>query len=708
MASKSGKEKLIDEEQEVLQAVVLADSWNRRFRPLTTKKPRCLLPICNAPLLDWTFESLALAGVQEVFVVCRSYSELIIQAINSSKWSKPNSGMKISPILTAKETYSAGDAMRDIYTRGLVTSEDFILVHGDLVSNVRIDEVVRVHKERRRKNKDAIMTVVVKEAGVGHRTRSRGDSPIFVVDSDTSECLHYEPAFAYPKKKLAHIPREVLNEHKQVEVRYDLIDCGIDVCSSEVPSLFQDNFDYLDIRRDFVHGVLTSDLLMKNIHIYVEKDGYAARVQDTKSYESVRFTFLSRWTFPLVPTTTTQAANATSTPPARNTSPNRPPPLGTISRSAQISRHTLIGASTSIGDNSRIVASVIGANCVIGSGVVIEDSYVFEGTTVESGCTVRRSIVGSGVVVREGSEVKEGVFGGDGVVVGPGARLREFERLSVPWTRGEGEGSDEDEDSDVEDMETSQGEVDKSTLGADSNAIVWLDKPPEDDDLESPENFLNRRYMRLGASLNVTTMTMPRTPSPSPPKRTTPDSDYDSHTDASVSGRSDLGASLSSGLMADKEFRSEVRQSLERAFAEDHSVDNAAVELKTLRMASNVPLSRVREGVVSAIVEKIPVVEEAAKQRVGRSRRTIGRWGELINRIGGVDAVETVTLLQRMKENYRKTWIVGAQMIHQLDQQSSSEEESEEDDDGDDDKPAGAVSRSAEASDGDDEDDEDD
>jgi hypothetical protein len=43
MASKSassGKEKLVDEEQEVLQAVVLADSWNRRFRPLTTKKPR--------------------------------------------------------------------------------------------------------------------------------------------------------------------------------------------------------------------------------------------------------------------------------------------------------------------------------------------------------------------------------------------------------------------------------------------------------------------------------------------------------------------------------------------------------------------------------------------------------------------------------------------------------------------------------------------
>lgn len=95
-----------------------------------------------------------------------------------SKWSKPGSGMKIIPIMTAKGTYSPGDAMRDIYTRGLVTS-DFVLVMGDLVSNVRIDEVVSVHKERRKTNKDAIMTMVVKMTGEKHRTRY-GPSPRFI------------------------------------------------------------------------------------------------------------------------------------------------------------------------------------------------------------------------------------------------------------------------------------------------------------------------------------------------------------------------------------------------------------------------------------------------------------------------------------------------------------------------------------------------
>jgi hypothetical protein len=36
----SGKEQLITDDEEVLQAVILADSFNKRFKPLTTHKPR--------------------------------------------------------------------------------------------------------------------------------------------------------------------------------------------------------------------------------------------------------------------------------------------------------------------------------------------------------------------------------------------------------------------------------------------------------------------------------------------------------------------------------------------------------------------------------------------------------------------------------------------------------------------------------------------
>lgn len=97
---------------------------------------------------------------------------------------------------------------------------------------------------------------------------------------------------------------------------------------------------------------------------------------------------------------------------------------------------------------------------------------------------------------------------------------------------------------------------------------------------------------------------------------------------------------------AQSEFRAEAAQSLERAFAEGHSVDNAAVELKTLRMASNVPLREVREAVVGAIVEKVEVVEGDAAGQRKEIAKVVGRWGRLIDLIGGMDPVETVEVLQ--------------------------------------------------------------
>ncbi|KAF5365596.1 hypothetical protein D9758_003234 [Tetrapyrgos nigripes] len=734
----TGKEKLLGDEDEVLQAVVLADSFNKRFRPLTTRKPRCLLPICNAPLLDWTFESLALAGVQEIFVICRSHSEQVKNAIaygffllfsaektytfaSESRWSKPGSGIKIVPIMTAKETFSPGDAMRDIYTRGLVTG-DFVLVMGDLVSNVKIDEVVKAHKERRKTNKDAIMTMVVKESGSKHRTRPTGNSSIFVIDPETSECLYYDAVIGYPPKTVANVPREILAEHPEVEIRNDLLDCSIDVCSVEVPSLFQDNFDYLDIRRDFVHGVLTSDLLMKNIYCYVAKEGYAARVQDTKSYQSISKDIISRWTFPLVPDNNHPGGEVYEHRQgnkyiARDGSV-------VLARTSRIGNNCLIGPSTQVSDDAQIISSVIGRNCVIGAGTLIDNSYVFDGTTIGPGCIVQQSIIGSGVNIRENTRISKGSLVADEVVVGPNAVLEPFQKLS----KKRADGDDEDIDSEEEDLEFDE-ELIKAKLGTDSNAIIWpRDPPDEDEDEEGIENYKNQRFMRLGD--DVADLAYSDEGSLSSDEDTDlSDSDSDSDmypgtlpTSSTTSLTLESSVVAASDAVAVSEFQAEVTQSLERAFAEGHSVDNAAVELKTLRMASNVPLLRVREAVIAAIVEKIEIVEGGGIPQRQEIAKVINRWGPLIDKIGGVDAVETVTLLQShcakskrlplfpqilvalyqadiveevdmrkwhanpaskgegvapgpMKDGLRKCWDVGAAILEQLNQQESDSEE---------------------------------
>lgn len=64
-----------------LQAVILADSYNRRFEVLCADTPRILLPLCSTPLLSWTLESLSLSKVKQVFVFCGVHSEKVKQYV---------------------------------------------------------------------------------------------------------------------------------------------------------------------------------------------------------------------------------------------------------------------------------------------------------------------------------------------------------------------------------------------------------------------------------------------------------------------------------------------------------------------------------------------------------------------------------------------------------------------------------------------------
>lgn len=52
--------------------------------------------------------------------------------------------------------------------------------------------------------------------------------------------------------------QDVLADNADVQLRYDLLDSQISVCSPEVLALFKDNFDYLN-RDHFVKGLLDNE-----------------------------------------------------------------------------------------------------------------------------------------------------------------------------------------------------------------------------------------------------------------------------------------------------------------------------------------------------------------------------------------------------------------------------------------------------------------
>lgn len=73
----SDKNKDVAETEDVLQAVVLSDSFETHFNPFTLQRPRCLLPLANVPLIEYTLEYLASNRVEQVFVYCSAHTDQI-------------------------------------------------------------------------------------------------------------------------------------------------------------------------------------------------------------------------------------------------------------------------------------------------------------------------------------------------------------------------------------------------------------------------------------------------------------------------------------------------------------------------------------------------------------------------------------------------------------------------------------------------------
>lgn len=88
------------------------------------------------------------------------------------------------------------------------------------------------------------------------------------------------------------------------------------------------------------------------------------------------------------------------------------------------------------------------------------------------------------------------------------------------------------------------------------------------------------------------------------------------------------------------EFKSEALASLDRALEESHTIDNAAIELKTLRMASNVPLKEVKKIVIEFFLQKFDVRDPKGISVL------LERWGPLIKAVSTDDQVEALGLVQ--------------------------------------------------------------
>lgn len=422
----NAKDKKSGEEQrhEPLQAVVLCDSFETRFNPFTLEQPRCLLPLANTPLIEYTLEFLAGSGAEEVILYCGNHTDILEEYLQNSKWMSPTAPFSLDIIRSTSR--SVGDCMRDLDQKGLIAG-DFICVYGDVVANISLEGALAAHRARREKDKNAIMTMVVREAGESHRTKPTHMRPTFVIDQDSGRCVHYEQLRPGQSATL-DVPEEALKECVDLDVREDLIDCGIDICTPNVLAQYTDNFDWQLPRRGFLSGILKdSETYQFTIHTHIVTEEYAARVKNLQAYDAISRDVVSRWTYPLTPDTNIVIGQTFQ---LHKGSVYREEGV-VLARSSMVGRNCVLGKATSVGEHTNITNSVIGRRCVIGDRVKIDGAYIWDDARIGDDTVIEKAVIADEASIGKRCNVEQGALISYGAKVSDGTTISGDRRVTT-------------------------------------------------------------------------------------------------------------------------------------------------------------------------------------------------------------------------------------------------------------------------------------
>ncbi|KAG2230933.1 hypothetical protein BDF21DRAFT_357966 [Thamnidium elegans] len=645
MAPKQKKPNNENEEgEEPFQAVILTDSFQDQFLPISHELPRCLMPLCNIPLIEYTLELLATVDIFEVLIVCTTHIDTIKTYFENSDWMKPNSRLSIK-IVPTPDCMSVGDAIRELDARQLISS-DFILTSGELISNIKLEKVLEEHRARKKTDKNSIMTMVLKEASRTHTARAKDANSVFVLDPITNQCVYYESVVSLPRKHRMEISPEIFENRPQIEFRNDLVDPYLDICSVEVPALFTENFDWQRLRADFVHGILTSDILGKTIYTDLVCEPYVAQVQNEQLYSTISNHMLNRWAFPIVPETNLKSGDDYEF--ARG---NIYKSMNVVlSRSCIIDENVQIGSNTIIGENTRIGNSIIGNNCTIGDNVVLNGVFLWDNVTIGDNCTIEKSIIAHHAEILENTTVAQGSLISLNVTVGPNATIPKYSRLSLfpqPKNSAFAESSDEEEDE----------EERHQVLHGDHEPVYFWTIRSDDDEMDV-------RNMKLGSLAYDFADLVLKDGDITDSASEVGESDDDDDDIGSINGSWALETSMAKKT---DEFKKEISQTIERSISENHTVYTAALEVTGLRMSSNGSYTDIREVMIPIIFDHID-----HSNCVQSAKTVLTKWSPLIGKMthSSEDQLHVLQILQRhstLHDHLSKIFSIALQFLYNAD-----------------------------------------
>lgn len=598
-------------------------------------------------------------GVQEVFLYAGANTDKVEEYVSTSRWS-PDS--RLSPFSTVQfirvaDARSMGDVLRDLDKRAIVDG-DFILVHGDLVANIHLDGILEAHRKRREENSANIMTMVLRSGGPNqHRTKLNGITPVFVVDSKTQRCLHYEEMSPLSSDHYAMLDPAIVEElSADFEVRADLIDAQVDICTPEVLALWSESFDYELPRKNFLHGVLKDwELNGKMIYTDIVSEGYAARASNLQMYDSISRDIIGRWTSPFLPENNLVPGQSYK----RHGGATVVDTTAFHAPDAALSK-SVIGHKTTIGAGCRIINSIIGDNCTISANTIITDSFIWSDVNVAESSIITRAILADNVTIGERAIVSSGSLLSFGTSVGKGAVVPANSVISKTAVDGK------------------QVATETAVVGSDGVGAAFTNPEKDELDERDPERLQQPLIYSL-AAYNLSSSSISTLASDVFSDSDDEDGEFGMGGDGSR-GRVDSFASDDS--VGKLSFHNDAVNGLVDALrAESGDFDSAKLEFMGLRLANNASDEMMRKAVATAFAQRAAELTSAeygglepskAAEQALTARAGATKFIDEVGVAGGeTEQVEFILALQRGLQSVRvietpKAGTVLAALLQQL------------------------------------------
>lgn len=126
-----------------MKAFLLAAGKGTRLQPLTFQTPKCLVPICGKPLIEYWFDFFELYGIDEVLVNTSHLAGMVEEYIS-------NHSRHFSIKVVYEETLlgSGGTIKKN---RDFVERErSFFIFYADNLTDMDLKKMVKFHKENKR------------------------------------------------------------------------------------------------------------------------------------------------------------------------------------------------------------------------------------------------------------------------------------------------------------------------------------------------------------------------------------------------------------------------------------------------------------------------------------------------------------------------------------------------------------------------------